>query len=258
MKLLRTLLPLLTLSSVLHAGPDLSKTPSPVTPAQPDGWSFRFAPYVWLTALEGDVTLGPLTAPVDISISDTLDSLDMGYMGVLEATYGRWSFGVDLVYGKTSQDIDARGLLFRSFRYEQKQWIVTPVVAYRVVDTAGYHMDLFAGARITALDAELTGRFVGGGELVAERDKAWVDPIVGIRGQVQIADRFFFRYNGDIGGFGASSDLNWQAFAGVGMNFTSNISGALGYRAIGIDYSEDRFGMDTVSHGPVLGIEFRW
>ena len=95
-------------------------------PVQSGGdWWFRAAPYGWLTAVEGDVGVGPLTTPVDVSMQDTLDSLDMTFMGLFEAGYDRWSFGVDVIYGKLSQDIDAGGHIFDSFRFEQKQWFIT-------------------------------------------------------------------------------------------------------------------------------------
>ncbi len=255
---LHLLIPLFALTASLQAGTDNSKAPVMTTAPEEDHWHFRFAPYGWVTAIEGDVRIGQLSAPVDISMADTLDTLDMAYMGIIEASYGRWSFGLDTIYGKTSQDIGGGGILFRSFRYEQKQWIITPTVAYRVIEKPGYHMDVLAGARITSLEAELTGRLVGGGELVAERDKSWVDPILGIRGQADFNDQWFLRYNGDIGGFGAASDLNWQAFVGIGYNCTPNVSVAVGYRAIGVDYDEGRFAMDTVSHGPVIGLEMKF
>lgn len=251
------LLPLILLSGSALAGTP-AKNPVPMTTAQEEQWQFRFAPYVWVTAIEGDVGIGPLSAPVDISMSDTLDSLDMAFMGLLEASYGRWSLGVDFIYGKTSQDIGGGGLIFDSFRYEQKQWIITPMVGYRVIETPGYHMDLFAGARIMVLEADLTGRFARGGQQTAGTETDWVDPIVGIRGQADLSDKWFFRYNGDIGGFGAGADLDWQAFAGIGCHVTDSVSVAAGYRAIGTDYDEGGFTMDTVSHGPVIGVEIRW
>lgn len=261
----RTLSPLFTATLALAAfgtvafgGTAPSKNPV-VTPApEEDHWHFRAAPYGWLTAIDGDVRIGQLSAPVDISMSDTLDSLDMTYMGLIEASYDRWSFGIDGIYGKTSQDIGGGGRVFRSFRYEQKQWLITPTVAYTVIETPGYHMDLVAGGRITVLSADLTGRFVGGGQTTVGRDKSWIDPIVGLRGQADFGDQWFFRYYGDIGGFGAASDLIWQAFAGIGCNCSSNVSIVGGYRAIGIDYDKSQFAMDTVSHGPVLGVEVRW
>lgn len=259
MKRILSLLAALLIASALHAGPPAPAIP-PTLPTEPagEGWWFRAAPYGWLTAITGDVGIGRLSAPVDISMSDTLEDFDMAAMGLLEAGYGRWSLGVDVVYGKTSQDIGGGGRLFDSFRYEQKQWLITPMIAYRVIDTGRYHMDLFAGARITVLQADLTGRFVRGGQETRGVDTSWVDPLIGIRGQAELGGAWFFRYNGDIGGFGASSDLIWQAFAGFGYRFNDTASLAFGYRGLGIDYEKGDFFLDTITHGPVIGVEFRF
>ncbi|QIF04356.1 hypothetical protein [Roseimicrobium sp. ORNL1] len=246
-------------SPSLHAGPVTSKAPVISNPPPSEsGWWFRAAPYVWLTAVEGDVSVGRLSSSVDVSMKDTLDSLDMGYMGVFEAGHGRWSVGMDVVYGKVSDDFAAGGRLFRSFRYEQKQWLLTPFAAYRAVDAENVQLDIFAGARITILEAELTGRFARGGEITGSKDTDFADPIVGLRGQVGLTEKLFLRFNGDIGGFGASSDLTWQAFAGLGLRVSDSVSLAAGYRGLGVDYEKDSFAMDTVSHGPVVGLEVRW
>jgi opacity protein-like surface antigen len=221
-------------------------------------WSFRIAPYAWVAAIDGDVGIGPISAPVDISISDTLDSLDMAYMGVIEVGYGKWSLGVDVVYGKTSQNIGDGGRFVRSLRYEQTQWLLTPVLAYKLIDTETYKLDFFIGARATILEAELTGDFTGGNRFVADRDIDWVDPIIGFRGQAELTERLFLRYNGDIGGFGVSSDFTWQAFLGLGYHVNDSFNVAVGYRGIGVDYSEDLFTLDTVTHGPVLGFEIKF
>jgi hypothetical protein len=253
----RLLFSLLT-AATLQAGTPVTApiTTSPAT--QNDGWWFRAAPYGWVTAISGDVGVGPLAAPIDISMSDTLKDLDIAAMGILEAGYGRWSFGVDLIYAKTSQDLQGGGRFFDSFRYEQKQWVITPTVSYRAIDTGRYHMDVFAGARIMVLEADLTGRFVRGGEVTVGADTSWVDPILGIRGQADLGDHWFFRYNGDIGGFGVSSELTWQAFAGFGYRVNESVAIAAGYRGLGVDYNEGSFALDSVTHGPVIGLEVRF
>lgn len=244
----------------LHAGPVTLKNPVVTNPlpAEGQGWWFRAAPYAWITAIEGDVGIGPLAGELDISMKDTLDTLDMGYMGVFELGHGRLSLGLDMVYGKTSDDYLAGGRLFRSFRYEQKQWIFTPFLAFNIVESERFKLDVFAGARITALEGELTGRFVRGGELVASRDTDFVDPIVGARAQVGLTDKLFVRLNGDVGGFDVSSELVWQAFAGLGYQITDSVGIAAGYRGLGVDYEKDGFAMDTVTHGPVVGLEVRF
>ena len=245
--------------SLAQAGTPAAPTTAAIAPAPAeDGWWFRAAPYGWLTAVTGDVSVGNISTPVDISMSDTLDSVDMTFMGLIEAGYGRWSAGVDVIYGKLSQDLDGHGILFDSFRFEQKQWFITPVVSYQLVQTDRYHMAVYAGARITVMEVDLTGRFARGGQETRGVDSSWVDPLVGIRGQFDVTDRVFFRYTGDIGGFGASSDLIWNAFAGVGYNVNDSVGLLAGYRALGVDYTQGLFNMDVVSHGPVLGLEVRF
>lgn len=247
----------LALTSAAPAGTTVPTTPLPPPPAENDWW-FRAAPYAWVPATEGDIGIGRLSTPVDISMSDVIDTLDMSFMGVFEVGKGDFSLGVDVLYSKNSQDMEAGGRIFDSVRFEQKQWMLTPYLACRVIDTGRYHMSIYGGARFTILEAELTGRLVGEGELNASRSIDWADPIIGIRGQADLSDKWFFRYSGDIGGFGISSDLTWQAFAGFGYNFTPNVSTAIGYRGLGIDYSKDAFSMDVVSHGPVIGFEIRF
>jgi hypothetical protein len=252
-----SLIAAVALTSAASAGTTVPTDPLPPAPAE-SSWWFRAAPYGWLTAVEGDVGIGSLTTPVDISMSDTLDSVDMTFMGIFEVGYNRWSLGVDLIYAKLSQDIEGGGHLFDSFRFEQKQWFVTPALSYRVMDTEAYQMSVYAGARVTAMEVELTGRFARGGEESRVVDSSWVDPLVGIRGQARITERSFFRYSGDVGGFGTSSDLIWNVFGGFGYNVNESVGLILGYRALGIDYSKDAFHMDVVSHGPVLGLEVRF
>lgn len=252
-------LALLAFANLAQAG---EATPASTTsdPVQSgNGWWFRAAPYAWLSAMEGDVGVGPLSTPVDISMQDTLDSLDMTFMGLFEAGYDRWSLGVDVMYAKFSQDIDAGGRLFDSFRFEQKQWFITSAVRYRVIDTGDYYMSVYAGARVTVMEVDLTGRLAnGGGQKTRGDSSTWVDPLVGIAGQADLGQHWFFRYSADIGGFGVNSELIWNAFAGVGYNFTESASVIVGYRGLGIDYSNGPLSLDVISHGPVLGAEIRF
>lgn len=220
-------------------------------------WSFRFAPYAWLIAIDGDMGVGPFTAPVDISFSDTLDKLDMAYMFLAEAGYERWILTADFVYGDFSNDIlGPQG--YTRIDYEFTQWVLSATVGYRVIQTEGYAMDVFAGSRTTDFDATATATNPG---LTIQRSPGdtWTDPIIGIRGQADLCENFVLRYNMDVGGFGVSSDLVWQAFLGIGYRMTDNSTVAIGYRGMGVDYTSDAFSpIDVINHGPVIGFEFRF
>jgi len=243
--------------TVLHAG--TPAIPDAMAPTTDSEWRFRFAPYAWLISIDGDLGVGPFTAPVDISFSDTLDKLDLAYMFLAEAGYGRWTLTADFVYGDFSNS--ANGPLgFTRIDYSFTQWVLTATVGYRVIETDGYAMDVFAGTRTTDFDATATA-FLPGPLPTIQRSPGdtWTDPIIGIRGQAELSERFVFRYNADIGGFGVSSDLVWQAFLGLGYRMTENATVAIGYRGMGVDYTSSAFSpMDTITHGPVLGFEFRF
>ena len=247
---------LLTISGLNADSTEISEVTA--EPAKAD-WSFRVAPYAWLTAIDGDINIGPLSAPVGTSFSDTLDDLDMAYMFLVEAGYGRWTLSADFIYGDFSNNVAARELLFDSFRYEYTQWVLTTTVGYRVIERDRHSMDVFAGARVTSLDTTLTGRLVGGGQIQRSADDTWTDPIIGLRGQSKLNERFFLRYNADVGGFGVSSDLVWQAFLGLGYAITDRTTLGVGYRGLGVDYTSAEYRtLDVINHGPLLGLEFRF
>jgi hypothetical protein len=37
-----------------------------------------------------------------------------------------------------------------------------------------------------------------------------------------------------------------------------HVSLGLGYRALAVDYNKGAFALDTLTHGPLMGLEVRW
>ena len=60
--------------------------------------------YGFMTAIEGDVEIGNVTTEVDVSFSDILDNLDLGFMGYAEHRRGKWAFILDVAYLGISDD----------------------------------------------------------------------------------------------------------------------------------------------------------
>jgi hypothetical protein len=222
------------------------------------GWRVRTALYGWATMLEGDVTLRGNTAPVDVGFDDIVENLDFAVTGVVEVGRGRWSFLADLFYAQLSAG-NSRGNL--DFGAELEQFMGNFDITYNVIDGPCRRFDIFAGARVNSMDIELdiirTG-LVNTRTFEGSQSKTWVDPVVGVRFQQELSNGFFFRALGDIGGFGISSDLTWQALAAIGYRINDSSSVALGYRGIGTDYEDGSFGYDVISHGLLLGLEYRF
>jgi len=45
--------------------------------------------------------------------------------------------------------------------------------------------------------------------------RTWIGPVIGFRHRAHLTDWLFVIGRGDIGGFGANSELTWQVFSGV-------------------------------------------
>jgi len=252
MKTKTTIIALLTSVSAF-AGSATAPIESPqTTPAEISPWEVRGALYGWAESFEGDVGVRGLTAPLDIAFEDIVESLDIAFMGALEVGRDRWSFLADLNYAEISDSVSFSRPI-PDLRFEQKQFLGNFIAIYETVKTDTLGLDLFAGARVNWIEAQL-----GIGRFDRSADKTWVDPIIGARFQSALSEKFFFRALGDIGGFDVSSDLTWQAMAGFGYRVMDNGAFLLGYRGIGTDYTDGGFTYDVVAHGPVIGFEYHF
>jgi hypothetical protein len=96
-------------------------------------------------------------------------------------------------------------------------------------------------------------------------DLEWVDPFVGFRLRHEMGPSKELSLESDFGGFGVGSDFSWQVVGTYGFDTTclgTPLHAVIGYRALSVDFSENgkfgRNGIDTVLHGPIMGVTFRW
>ncbi|MES2922660.1 MAG: hypothetical protein V4819_13995 [Verrucomicrobiota bacterium] len=86
----------------------------------------------------------------------------------------------------------------------------------------------------------------------------WVDPIVGMRAQWNINEKWFLAASGDIGGFSVGSDFAWSVQATVGYNFNERYSLELGYRYLDTDYTNDKFVYDVANGGIYTSLNIKF
>ena len=239
-----------------HAGttiPSLTGTPAVATTES--GWRFGTSFYIWATDLSGDMTVHGNTVPVDIGFDKLVDHIDYAFMGTFEVGKGRWGVLTDLFYAKLS----AENSVGRSTaETELEQFIGNLVVTYRWIDTGSTRLDTYAGARVNWMETDVEIDHPKDGTWRDSGEQTWIDPVLGVRFQQDLTDKFFFRAVGDIGGFGISSDLTWQAMAAIGYRVGGHGALGIGYRALGTDYSHNGITYDIVSHGLLLGYEYRF
>lgn len=249
-----------SVSSTVVAQDNASNLSSSSSETAHEQWSFRIAPYVWATALNGDTGVDGRTAHVNASVGEVLDHVDGGAMLTAEARYGRWGLVTDFIYADLADRKFYDAGLIESVKVHVNQYIWTQATAYRAYNAGSTWIDVLAGLRLVSMDQTLsvTARdpFAASGDISDSvgLDRTWVDPIVGIRSAVTIADGWAIRTEGDIGGFDANSKLTWQAFAALGYDATESTRVLVGYRGLGYDHDRDGFIYDTVMHGPIIGM----
>jgi hypothetical protein len=85
-------------------------------------------------------------------------------------------------------------------------------------------------------------------------DQWWIDPIIGLRTQINFTRWLFLALQGDVGGFGAGSQIAWFASGSIGINFTRNIFLETGYRYFYMDHVENEVTYDAAQSGLFMGV----
>lgn len=211
--------------------------------------------YGLASSISGDAQLGgPVQLPVDVSFSDILDNLQMGFMGGYRGSSERFSVVADVIYLGLGNSSDT-GLVRRA---DLDQLIVDVTGGYRFSSI----VEAFAGLRVTDLSTKVGLEDPVITEL--EGSDTFYDPVVGVRVLTPLSQngRWWLQARGDIGGFGASMDFTWQAMANVGFKPAEWISIFGGYRAIGQDFKDaggsERFSLDVTYYGPLFGLGFHF
>lgn len=211
-------------------------------------WSWRLAPYGWLAGLDGEVGVGRLTAPVDLSFSDVLEDLSLTAMLAVDAGNDRWGVAGDLFYVQLDSIASTPA---GPASVQTEQWIVSGIPYIRVRSDENMTFDVGAGARY--VDTDLDVGTAGGRR---SGSKNWVDPVVMLRAGMPLTEKLSLNLSGDVGGFGFGSDFTWQLSGNLAYAITQNVDLFAGYRHIDIDYEEGPFVYRVATSGFGIGVSF--
>jgi len=215
-------------------------------------WRQTFYLYGMGVAIDGDARVGPLTVPVDISISDLFDALDMGGMAAYRIDNGTWSFSADVTYmdlgwsRSTQQGLAAAAL-------DVEQLTVMGTVGRRISP----RLEAVFSLAYFDLSSELTGQVLQQ-QVSVSRDVDWIDPLIGLNYRVPFAEKWTLDLRGDVGGFGGGSDQTLHGWVKVVRQNSPSFSWFMGYRYIAYDY-ETGSGLnfqryDLSQQGPGVGL----
>ena len=214
---------------------------------------------------------------MDASFSDILDNLNGALMLSLELRKGRFGLLSDSVYanleddGATAQErlkVKATAnMLIQSLAptYRVGTW---QLADFGAAGPLAVTVDPYAGFRYTYLDVELKGKLdlpdLGiDAKRTAEGDKQWVDPIVGLRTNWSLGERWSLVLAGDVGGVSTSDQYSAEAWSTIGYKFglfgEDNATVLAGYRVLKQKYEDgegrNAFEWDMTIHGPIAGLK---
>ncbi len=227
----------------------------------PEDWQLGAEVYFWGASIGGTSATG---GDIDIGINDLLDNLDMAIMGAFGARKGKWTLAADVIYLDVSEENDGQLTLpvgpgvniTDEADIKLKGWIVTPSVRYNLIENEKGSLNVLGGARYLWLDAEIKVKESGplGSRQAKASDSGHVwDAVVGVNGQIELADKWYLPYYLDVGA--GDSDLTWQAFAGVGYRF-KKVDALLGYRYLDWDFDDNEVFDDLNLSGVFVGAKF--
>jgi hypothetical protein len=239
--------------------------PSPI-PKVSDEWRFEVTPYLWGTGIRGTVNLNNgLAKSADMSSSNVLDNLKSGGMIAAEAHKGKWGIMGDLI-SATLQNSGSVPVLTPDGRatigdkVTVQQTILTGAFTYTLANTKDAYVDALLGVRAIDITATL-GLNVDGTRIQRSISKktSTVDPIIGVKGRYRIADStWYIPFYGDIGSGGGTTNLTWQAMAGIGKSFNKVVDASLTYRALYYDMKDGGVLQKTTMLGPQVAVTFKF
>lgn len=172
-----------------------------------------------------------------------------------DARYDRLSVVTDIIYSRITTDTATpRGILADEVDLKQETFAALIGAGYTVLEDPRGRLDVIGGVKIwyTETTVSLSGGPLGGAS--AKDNATWVDAMAGVRGVYSITPTVYLTAWGLIGAGGA--DLDWDVMAGIGYKWNDAISAMAGYRALGVNYSDDTLTNDIVEHGSDPGCGF--
>jgi hypothetical protein len=278
---------LLTTGSTLRAQAQQPISSQTSQAANPSGWTFNVAPYLWLPTINSTLNLNLPPAldgrvPTDLSVGpgEIISHMNFAAAVAADAHYGPFSLLTDFLY----LNLSATASHFRSVDFAG----VPSIPISRTVQTSngtslnstlwtlagGYSLfqgdwgnfDLIAGFRFfrvntgTNFNVALTltgplgnGATFGGGGTISGRGTIW-NGIGGFRGRIQISNTgLFIPYYFDAGAGG--SNLTWQIASGLGYQ-TRLAAISVTYRYLSFQQSSSAVVQHLSMGGPMIMANF--
>jgi len=230
---------------------------TPLLTSDHKGWHADLSPYLWFAGTHGTVGALGRDASVHASASDLLSHFNFGILGAAEIRHNRFLLTGDLMWTRVSDSkaLPISGLSATSADVRVGQLVWTSKIGYRLIDSKRFKADANVGVRYWHLGQKLNinPSMLG---LSISPSQSWADIVVGGRVQLPLGPKLSVTTLGDVGGWNATSKLDYQ-FAGLlGYKVCSKWTLLAGYRYLFVDYRNGGGLYNMVTSGAVLGVTY--
>ena len=254
-------------ASTAHA--DEALTPIPKISNE---WTFDVTHYVWAPTVSSTLNYkGKYLNTADVSMNDIISNLKSGGMIAGEARYGSWGIMADLVSATlqksgTAPVTPAPGYNFKvAYKPTLQQTMLTGAATYNLVNNQDANVDALLGVRWISMTATLNLALDGTNYSLSDsKTVSTVDPIAGFKGRYRIAgSTWYIPFYADIGSGGGTTNVTWQAVAGVGKTIEKWVDVSLVYRTLYYDMNSSKTNgagllQKTTFQGPQLSATFKF
>lgn len=248
----------LTSAAIAQTAP--SAKPEPVFQVS-DGWRFAVTPYLWLVNINGSVYYDDTRlGQANLRSNELLSHLNVAGMVTLEAHKGRLGLAADLVYSKISaQDSTMRGAVDLGSKTTVEQGIYTVAGTYTVHNSPSAYVDALVGLRVMDMRASTAIAAVGAAQgLTKSKSTTTTDPIIGLKGRVQLGTSdYFVPFYVDVGGGTSNTEVTTQQMIGVGRAFSWGDT-TLGVKNLYYKQKKNGVTTDQSLYGVTLGVTFKF
>ncbi|WP_204141359.1 hypothetical protein [Halomicronema sp. CCY15110] len=255
-------------------------------------WRFNFEPFFYVPfGANGDITVRGISAPIDAGIGDIFDAivndLNFAAFGRVEGWKGPWGIffsgaymnlgtgraadipvppvlqqvglpsqlPVEAAVGTAFTQLDLGG----AYRFGDGDLPTALRTANTEFDLGPFVFDAMAGLRLYSFNNDLVLTGPRGNQFEFDQSRTVLEPMIGGRARWNLSSNLAAVAGGTMSGFGLG-DLTFSVagYGGIDWLFSGNTSLMASYGFTYLDYSSGNSGLDLFTHGPNVGVKFRF
>lgn len=222
-------------------------------------WEFTLSPlFLWAQGIQGTSTIGPVTAPLDITFKNALSNLEATFTVHFEMKRDKLTLFGEYQYVNLGPE--AEGPMGNPVDISFKDTIGELGAGYWLFGTEKTDWELLGGARYTKQKLDVA--IEDGLDLLNVNNDWWVG-FIGGRMSAALSENWTFIGRVDYGIGSGDTNSIWNLNAMFNYRFRKWGSAFIGYKYMSYDYDNgkkgfDHYGYDATQQGPLVGLTFHW